>query len=123
MKGDQLCKQHKHARYFWIADPGRFWINSTQRSEKFTCVQYNRNRNVALKPILFRCMVITEVFVFLHMVNDYRLTAVAYFITDGRFYFKLTSWYKTEINFITNATCYPSVFSYPGYCGKSHSSR
>src|SRR5450432_485778 len=96
MKGNQVCKEIKHA-----CDLGFFqlmWlrINCTQRPEKTSVLPENGYRNITLKTIHARCMMPAKVFIFLHIVNYNLLVCLSDFITNRRLQFQLPTRFKAK---------------------------
>jgi hypothetical protein len=96
VKCNKLGKKSKHAPGFGVIDHCGPWVNSTERSKHFTVMADNGDRNVTLKAIHFRRVVVTEMRIFGYMINDNWLTTIPYFVTDCSFKLQLAAWLQSE---------------------------
>ena len=80
----------------------------------------DRHRDVALKAVHARRMMVAEMFILRDVIDDNRSAAVTNFVADGGLNVEFPAWREPEGDLVANSTGNPTVFGNSRDGGESH---
>src|ERR1700677_3739213 len=121
MEGDQLGKVLEHADDFGPVQPCRVRIDCAQCAKEGAVRKNDWHRDVALKPIRSRRMMIAEILVLGDVIDNDGSAAIANLVADRRLNVELAARQQSEGNFVTHGASDPAIPRDSPHGRKTHS--